>query len=161
MYATCDPNLTLTFAMKGISPRLLFALAGAAIFLVGCEHPTAPVPPGPPVPVDPVTQVSIPGAYGVEGGDEVLAPSRQSGVYITGKTFSYRILDPASLTVVSLSGLPVSLQEGNKISVHYRLQRAGRTLESKVYENVEILLTNGNMAWLKESDQIFFVIQLM
>lgn len=161
MYATCDPNLTLTFAMKGISPHRLFSLVVSAYFLAGCGHPAVPVPPEPPVPEDPVTQVFIPGAYGVEGGDEVLAPSRQSGVYITGKTFSYRILDPASLTVISLSGLPVSLKEGDRVSVHYRRQRDGRTLESKVYENVEILLTNDHMAWLKESDQIFFVIQLM
>ena len=161
MYCTFNQNLTQTFAMKGSFLRLLSTLVGTAVFLVGCEHPTAPVPPQPPVPIDPVTQVFIPGAYGVEGGDEVLAPSRQSGVYITGKTFSYRILDPASLTVISLSGLPVSLKEGDRVSVHYRRQRDGRTLESKVYENVEILLTNDHMAWLKESDQIFFVIQLM
>ena len=147
--------------MKGISPHRLFSLVVSAYFLVGCEHPTAPVPPQPPVHIDPVTQVSIPGAYGVEGGDEVLAPSRQSGVYITGKTFSYRILDPTTLTVISWSGLPVSLKEGDRISVHYRRQRDGRTLESKVYENVVILLTNDHMAWLKESDQIFFVIQLL
>lgn len=161
MNATCDPNLILTFAMKGISPHRLFTLVVSAFILAGCDHPAVPVPPEPPVPEDPVTQVFIPGAYGVKGGDQVVDPSRQAGVYISGNTLSYRILDPASLTVVSLSGLPVPLQEGSSVSVHYRLARGGRTLESEVYENVRILLINDKMAWLKKSDQIFFVIQLL
>jgi len=31
----------------------------------------------------------------------------------------------------------------------------------EVYENVEILLINDQMAWLKKNDEIFFVIQLI
>lgn len=147
--------------MKGLFPRLLFCLAVSAFFLPGCDHSAVPSPPSPPSPEDPVTQVFIPGAYGVKGGDQVVDPSRQAGVLITGNTFSYRILDPASLTVVSISGLPVSLQEGMQITVHYRLAKGGKTLESEVYENVEILLINDNLAWLRKSNQIFFVIQLI
>lgn len=39
--------------------------------------------------------------------------------------------------------------------------KGGRTLVSEVYENVEILLINDQMAWLKKNDEIFFVIQLI
>lgn len=141
--------------------RPLFPLVLSAFFVLGCEHPAGPVHPQPPVSTDPVTQVSIPGAYGVKGGDQVLDPSRQAGTLIADKTFSYRILDPSSLTVVSMSGLPVGLQAGDKVSVHYRLSRGGRTIESELYENAEILMTNDKMAWIKVSDQIFFVIQLL
>ena len=65
------------------------------------------------------------------------------------------------MTVVSVSGLPVGLKVGDRISLHYRLTRRGKTLESEVYENVEILMTNDKMAWLKKNDEIFFVIQLL
>lgn len=147
--------------MKGISLRPLFPLVVSAIFFAGCNHPENPVPPQPSTSPDPVLQVLIPGAYGVKGGDQVLDPSRQSGSLIVGDTFSYRILDPGSLTVVSLSGLPVTLREGHKITVHYRLFKGGRTLENEVYENVDILRVTDTMAWLRKSDQIFFVIQLL
>lgn len=147
--------------MKSTFLRPLFPLVVSAFFVLACRQPSAPVHPHPPVPEDPITQVIIPGAYGVKGGDQVVDPSRQAGVLVSGKTFSYRILDPSSLTVVSMSGLPVGLKTGDKISVYYRFSKGGRTLESQVYENVEILMTNDKMAWMKHSDHIFFVIQLL
>lgn len=141
--------------------RWLVMLVFSAFFLSGqCER-EEPQPPGPEPVEDPITKVSVPGAYGVKGGDKILLPSSQTGVLVYDKSFSFRILDPATLTVVSLSGLPVGLQVGDRISLHYRLSRGGRTLESEVYENVEILMTNDKMAWLKKNEEIFFVIQLL
>lgn len=141
--------------------RGIAVLFYAAFVLVSCEEPEKPLPPAPPLPEDPVLHVSVPGAYGVKGGDKIQLPSSQTSVLKYGNSFSYRILDPSTLTVVSLSGLPAKLEVGKRISLHYRLARGGRTLESEVYENVEILLTNDQMAWLKQSDEIFFVIQLI
>ena len=130
--------------------RKIVAIFLAAFVLASCDEREEPVPPDPPQPEDPVLHVSVPGAYGVKGGDKIQLPSSQT-----------RILDPSTLTVVSLSGLPVGLEVGKHISLHYRLARGGRTLVSEVYENVEILLINDQMAWLKKNDEIFFVIQLI
>ena len=147
--------------MKGSLQRRLLCLAFAAFFLFGCDEPVVPTPPGPEPPEDPITHVLVPGAYGVKGGDKILLPSSQTSVLQYDKSFTFRIIEPSSLTVVSLSGLPVGLEVGDRISLHYRLARRGKTLESEVYENVEILMTNDKMAWLKKSDGIFFVIQLL
>ena len=141
--------------------RKIAVLFLAAFVLASCDEREEPVPPDPPQPEDPVLHVSVPGAYGVKGGDKIQLPSSQTSVLTYGKSFTYRILDPSTLTVVSLSGLPVGLEVGKRISLHYRLARGGRTLVSEVYENVEILLINDQMAWLKKNDEIFFVIQLI
>lgn len=155
----CKKNRTLIKTGK-IARGFIVAIY-AAFVLVSCKDPVQPAPPDPPVPEDPVLHVSVPGAYGVKGGDKIQLPYTQTSVLTYGNSFTYRILDPATLTVVSLSGLPVGLEVGKRISLHYRLMKGGRTLVSEVYENVEILLINDQMAWLKKNDEIFFVIQLI
>lgn len=147
--------------MKGFVKRGAIALILSAFVLAGCGSPEVPTPPDPPAEDDPITHVTVPGAYGVKGGDKIILPSSQSSVLIYDKSFSYRILETSTLTVVSLSGLPVGLKVGDSISLNYRLARGGRTLESEVYENVKILMTTDKMAWLKKSDEIFFVIELL
>lgn len=146
--------------MSGAVIRRLLSLLFATFFFFGCDEPEVPVPPEPPVEEDPIVHVSVPGAYGVTGGDKILLPSSQTSVLIYGKSFSFRIIDPATQSVVSLSGLPVRLKAGDRVSLHYRLARGGRTLESQMYENLEVLQTSDSMAWLKENDEVFFVIQL-
>ena len=147
--------------MNGSFKRRLIILTFSAVFLSGQCKREEPLPPKPEPVEDPITKVLVPGAYGVKGGDKIILPSSQAGLLQYDNYFSYRILDPATLTVVSLSGLPVGLQVGDRISLHYRLARGGRTLESEVYENVQILMINDKMAWLKKNDDIFFVIQLL
>jgi len=146
--------------MTGKAARRLMALAVCAKIWVGCGPNTGPVPPGPPPEEDPITKVSVPGAYGVSGGDQILQPSRQTGTLYFGNSFTFRIIDPATQTVVSLSGLPQNLKAGDRISLHYRLQKGGKTLASESYENAQILMTNDKMAWIKKNDRIFFVVQL-
>ena len=141
--------------------RRFLVLSLAVVLLQNCEIRPVPAPPTPGGEEDPITHVTIPGAYGVKGGDQILQPSRQTSVLVYGNTFTYRILDPSTLSVVSLSGLPVGLEVGDAISLHYRYARGGKTLESELYENVQILMTNDKMAWLKKNDDIFFVIQLL
>ena len=147
--------------MNGPVKRRLLCLAFATFLLCGCKEPVVPKPPVPEPEEDPITHVQVPGAYGVKGGDKILLPSSQTGVLIYDKSFTFRIIEPSSMTVVSVSGLPVGLKVGDRISLQYRLSRGGRTLESEVYENVQILMTNDKMAWLKKNDEIFFVIQLL
>lgn len=139
----------------------LAATVFCVVFLVGCDRDSRPVPPVPKPNEDPITRVSVPGAYGVPGGDQSLNSQRQKSALFYDNSFAFRLLEPSSRTVVSLSGLPASLQEGDRISVYYRVAKGGKTLESELYENVEILMISDKMAWLKKSDQIFFVVPLL
>ena len=145
--------------MKASFKYRLAAWVFGAILLTNCGGGETPVPPGPPEEEDPITHVTVPGAYGVKGGDKILLPSSQTSVFVSDNSFSFRILDPSTLSVVSLSGLPVRLKVGDRISLHYRLSKGGRTLESEVYENARILMINDRMVWIKKSDEIFFVVQ--
>ncbi len=146
--------------MTGTFLNRLTALFICVVFLVGCDRNSRPVPPGPNPDEDPIVQVSVPGAYGVPGGDQLLNSGRQKSFLVYGNQFSFRLLEPSTLTVATLSGLPASLREGDRISVYYRLAKGGKTLESELYENVEILMINDKTAWLKKNEQIFFVIPL-
>ena len=147
--------------MTAVHIRRFLVLSVTVALLLGCGPKGTPVPPPEPPEEDPIVHVSVPGAYGVGGGDQILQPSRQTSVLVSGKTFSFRILDPYNLTVVSLSGLPVGLSEGDLITLYYRHSRGGKTLAYEVYENVRILRVNDGMAWLKVSEDVFFVIQLL
>lgn len=145
--------------MTGNAARRLMALAVCVVLWSGCGPQTGPTPPGPPPEEDPITKVSVPGMYGVSGGDQILQPSRQTGALYFCNTFTFRILDPATQTVVSLSGLPSQLKAGDSVNLHYRLSKGGKTLVSESYENAQILMTNDKMAWIKKNGQIFFVIE--
>ena len=147
--------------MAGPSIRRILSLATALCFLFSCKDPVAPQPPSPPEEEDVVTRVQVPGAYGVKGGDQILSPSRQSSVLVYGKSFSYRILDPSTLTIVSLSGLPEGLDVGDKVSFQYRLARHGATLAQERYENLPVVKVQDAKAWIKKDDETFFVIDLL
>ncbi len=147
--------------MTGKAVRRLMALAVCAVLYAGCGPQSGTTPPSPPAEEDPVTRISVPGAYGVPGGDQILQPARQTGALYYGNSFTFRILDPSTLTVVSLSGIPRDMKEGSCFSLYYRLSRDGKTLQSEKYENVKILMANDSMAWLKYSESVFFVIDLL
>ena len=148
--------------MARSSIRRMLYLAAALIALYSCKEPGPPAPPTPPVEEeDPITRVQIPGAYGVKGGDQILSPSRQSSILGYGNSFSYRILDPSTLTVVSLSGLPNGLQKGSKVSFQYRLARRGVTVATQQFENLPVVKVQDGRAWIRQSDETFFVIDLL
>lgn len=140
----------------------LLCIALSCAVLGACEPRENPVPPAPePEVEDPVVKVQVPGAYGVPGGDQILLPSRQCGVLIYGNNFSFRLLDPSTVTVASLSGLPSGLRTGQKVAFVYRLSSRGRTLALQPYEDVTVVQVKDNTAWLKKDDNTFFVISLL
>ena len=148
--------------MRAPLSRWLLCMVVACGALCACEPREKPVPPSPePAGEDPVVKVQIPGAYGVPGGDQILLPSRQLGVLFYGSSFSVRLLDPATVTVASISGLPEGLSEGQKVSFVYRLSSRGRTLALQAYEDIPVVRIKDNLAWLKKDDQTFFVISLL
>lgn len=142
--------------------RWMLCIVVALGALCACGPRETPLPPSPePQVEDPVLKVQTPGAYGVPGGDQILLPSRQCGVLTYGNSFSVRLLDPSTLTVASISGLPLGLRQGQRVSFLYRLSTRGRTLATQAYENVQVLQLKDQMAWLKADDNTFFVISLL
>lgn len=125
------------------------------------DRPTPPAP-NPPVPddPDPITMITTPGAYGVEGGDVIYdISSDQLSVLEYSGGCSYRIYNPAKLSVISVSGLPRVLEEGQKVSFLYRVQEQGHSVVSVRY-NMTVLQLRDGKAWLKQDDNTFFVIAL-
>ena len=99
------------------------------------------------------------GAYGVKGGD-FLYDSRQqqlSLLHYPGGT-SLRILDPASARVCTLSGLPEHLEAGQEITLHYRVCEKGLVKVSEYYTGVHVLRVTSSLAWLRQSDNVYFII---
>lgn len=107
-----------------------------------------------------VTQKAV-GAYGVPGGDQSCeGPSRQSAVLSYGDSFSFRILEPESLTAISVSGLPLEMKEGDLVSLHYRVAVQGITKESRLYEDLSVVHIQDGKAWIKQDESTFFVIKM-
>lgn len=147
--------------------RLISVSVLAAALLCSCipKTPDRPTPPAPDPPVpddpDPITMVTTPGAYGVEGGDVIfdLSVNQFSVLEYTGGC-SYRIINPQTVTVVSVSGLPRVLVAGDKVSFLYRVLEQGHSTVSARYDMTVLQIKDGK-AWLKKDDTTFIVIALL
>lgn len=126
------------------------------------DRPTPPAP-TPPVPEDPdpITMITTPGAYGLEGGDVIFDPSvNQLSVVEYQGGCSYRMLNPEKVSVVSVSGLPQVLSEGDSVSFLYRVLEHGHSTVSTRYDMTVLQMKDGK-AWLKQNDSTFVVIALL
>ena len=146
--------------------RLISMSLLAAALVCSCitKTPDRPTPPAPDPPVpedpDPITMITTPGAYGVEGGDVVFDPSvNQLSILEYQGGCSYRILNPDKATVISISGLPRGLTEGERVSFLDRVLEQGHSSVSTRY-NMTVLQIKDGKAWLKQDDETFFVIAL-
>ena len=146
--------------------RLIYVFALVLALVCSCipRTPDRPTPPAPVPPVpedpDPITMITTPGAYGVEGGDVVYDPSiHQISVLDYPGGYSYRILDPAKVSVTSVSGLPRVLEAGDTVKFLYRVFQQGHSVVSVTYEMTVLQIKDGK-AWLKQDDETFFVISL-
>ena len=147
--------------------RLISVSVLAAAFVCSCIPKTpdrlTPPAPDPPVPEDPdpITMITTPGAYGVEGGDVFfdLSFNQLSVVEYKGGC-SYRILNPEKVSVVSVSGLPQVLTQGESVSFLYRVLEHGHSTVSKRYDMTVLQIKDGK-AWLKQDNTTFFVIALL
>ena len=109
-------------------------------------------------PEDPLLQVTVPGAYGVEGGDVVYSRTQAQISRLTdGDTYSFSLLYPADVKVVSIS-VPSSLEAGADVSVGYRVVEKDRTLVKTDY-TARVLRIREPYVWLKASDSVYFVIR--
>ena len=142
----------------------VFFLALALVCSCIPKTPDRPTPPAPDPPVpedpDPITMITTPGAYGVEGGDVIFDQSvNQLSVIEYSGGCSYRIFNPETITVVSVSGLPRVLGAGDSVSFLYRVLEQSHSAVSTRYDMTVLQIKDGK-AWLKKDDTTFFVIAL-
>ncbi len=110
-------------------------------------------------PEDPLLQVLVPGAYGVEGGDEAYTRTRAQISRLTdGDSYVFSLLYPEEVKVVSIS-LPTSLAEGNSVTVGYKVVEKDRTLVKTDYFSVKVLRIAEPYVWLKADRGVFFVVR--
>lgn len=156
--------------MRSFSASALVCLLSAFLFLPACreeiphiDEKEKPVPAPDPVPEvveeDPILQTEIPGAYGVPGGDIVLRDGWQVGILrYGGNRQNFRLIQPAQVRVVSLSGLSRPLVKGMEVQALYRDMEQGLTRVCLPYR-LQVIQVKEGKAWLKESDQTFFVVE--
>ena len=140
--------------------RSLLSIAAIFLCVVACRE--VPTPVGPVDPVDnddPILKVTVPGAYGVESGNEVLTEGMQTSLLEYPEGTSWRLIHPSSLKVVSFSGLPSSFAKGDKVSFLYRVSERGITRAHHRFTDVEVLQVTDSLIWLKQNEHTFFVLQ--
>lgn len=137
------------------------ALLGALLLVTACPLKPEPYRPPEPEPEDPVLAVTVPGAYGVSGGNQVYNPDRHqlSVLECPDGTQLFRLIDVGERKVLSIGNLPVTLQKGKELKLDYRVMVNGYTLQSQTYENVEVLKVTSQMIWLKKDEGTYFVLK--
>ena len=132
------------------------------ILLLGCGDPQ-PKPPVPPEPEkeDPIVQILVPGAYGIPGGNQAYNEDRHqlSSLECPDGTLLFRILDPGERKVLSIHGIPSTLKQGDRISLHFRVMVNGYTIQSESFTDVLVVKLTTRMIWLKKDDTTYFVLQ--
>jgi hypothetical protein len=108
---------------------------------------------------DPLTLNKVPGFYGVEGVNVLPTGTRQSSSLHYGNYWTYRILDPSSLTVHALGGIPWDLASGSHISVSYKTVRQGMEESYEPAVDVEVVRVTGTLVWLRKSESEYFIIE--
>lgn len=108
---------------------------------------------------DPFTLNKVPGIYGLDSGSITVSTHRQSGSYHYGDVWAYRIMDPYSLTVFVLSGIPEEPVSGTKVTLRYKKVVQGLVESAEVIEDVEVVRNLSGMVWLRKSDTQFFIVE--
>lgn len=140
---------------------LTFGMLASLLLATACRDESKPVePPAPPeVRDDPVLAVTVPGAYGVEGGNEVVSDGVQTSLLTYPEGRSWRLLKPLSRKVVSLSALPESFRQGERIQFLYRVSERGIIRVNHTFTDVEVLQVTDSLVWLKRDEHTFFVLE--
>lgn len=149
----------MTFS--SIGRQIVRSLVATGLLLLWACGDPKPNPPLPPQEEDPIVQVQVPGAYGIEGGNQVYNQDRNqlSVLECPDGTLSFRILDEGERKVLSISGLPANLQTGRRYTLQYRVMVNGYTLQSEEFQDVQLIKLTDALIWLKKDDNLFFVLK--
>ena len=149
--------------MRSFSISALLCLFPALFFLCACREEIPHEEVDKPVPVeveeDPILKTEEPGAYGVPGGDLVLRDGWQLGILHYGNNRqNLRMVQPAYARVASLCGLPRPLTEKMSFDALFLVADHGFTRMCIPYR-LQVVRVKGDKVWLKESDDIYFVLE--
>lgn len=109
-------------------------------------------------PEDPIIKVTVPGAYGVTGGDWMYDRSQTQVSRLTdGNRYSFSLLYPAEVRAVTVS-VPSTLEAGGIVTLSYKVVEKDRTLAMTEY-SATVLKIKEPYVWLKVDDTVYFVIK--
>lgn len=108
---------------------------------------------------DPLTLNKVPGMYGFDSGSITVLGSRQSSSFHYGGAWAYRIIDPVTLTVFVLSGIPENPVPGTTLTLKYKKVVQGLLESLEVIEDVEVVRNLDGMIWMRKSDTQFFIVE--
>ena len=109
-------------------------------------------------PEDPIIQVTVPGAYGVTGGDWMYDRSQTQVSRLTdGNRYSFSLLYPADVRAVTVS-VPSTLEAGGIVTLSFKVVEKDRTLAMTEY-SATVLKIKEPYVWLKVDDTVYFVIK--
>lgn len=108
---------------------------------------------------DPLTLNKVPGLYGLDSGSITVSGNRQSSSFHYGGIWAYRIIDPYTLTVFVLTGIPENPVPGSAITLRYKKVVQGLVESLETIEDVEVVRSLDGMVWLRKSDTQFFIVE--
>ena len=108
---------------------------------------------------DPLTLNKVPGIYGLDSGSITVSAHRQSSSFHYGSVWAYRIIDPNTLTVFVLDGIPENPQPGTSVTLRYKKVTQGLLESMELLEDVEVVRNLSGMVWMRRSDSQFFIVE--
>lgn len=111
--------------------------------------------------LDNVLRHSTPGLYGIEGGTFLLGSggwNHSSRVSRSDGTIDYRLMNPSSLSVLTVSDIKTSAEVGDECYIH--IVRKDKTDITAVVEYPAVLIgSSEELLWFKNSKDTYFIIQ--
>lgn len=110
---------------------------------------------------DPLLNYTQPGFYGLGGQDFIAG---EAGWNQAGRkerpdgTVSYRLMNRAELSVLSVEGILPSAEVGSQQTVTFRLQKKGKTILQGTYD-AQVIDTSDGQVWLKAGSDVCFVVK--
>lgn len=108
---------------------------------------------------DPLSLNKVPGFYGIDGVNIISTGTRQSSSFHYGDKWSFRIIDPVTLTVYALGGVPWDLEAGSHIPVSYKVVHRGIEMIWEPSIDVEVVRATDALVWLRKNESQYFILE--
>ena len=108
---------------------------------------------------DPLTLNKVPGFYGIDGVNVLPTGNRQSSSLRYGDKWTYRIIDPVTLSVHALGNIPWNLEAGSHINVTYKVVCGGMEETWVPDIDVEVVRTTSSLVWLRRNESEYFILE--
>lgn len=108
---------------------------------------------------DPLTLNRVQGFYGLEGGDVILGGKLQGGCFHSSGMWSYRIMDPESLTVWVLGDIPEELSSGESLTLRFKNVSEGMDERLLTFTDVLVVKSTSSLVWLRKDASTYFIVE--